>query len=129
MVKKALILIISIITCINININSIYLHTKPNKNDYCMGKDVNNEDNIHISYLITGDSGEEKINVKLMGPNDEIIESKLNENSGEIKYIAKELGRYILCFNVPTPGETYISFEYYTTQEKGHTLDMVKDGI
>ena len=93
-----------------------------------MSKDVYLDDNVHISYLITGDNGEEKFNVKFMNPVGEIIDEKLNENQGELKYTVKESGAHKLCFYVPTPGENYISFEYYTLEEKGHTLDMVKDG-
>ena len=129
MVKKTLILIFTILCCFNMNIKSIYLHTKSYKNEYCMSKDIEIDDSIHISYLITGDSDEEKIDAKFGSPENNTIKERLNESGGEFKIIARETGKHTLCFFVPKPGENFISFEFYTTQEKGHTLDMAKDGM
>jgi hypothetical protein len=92
-----------------------------------MTKEIELEDSIHISYLITGDSDEEKIDAKFTSPEGNLIQEKLNESGGEIKITARESGKHKLCFFVPKPGQSYISFEFYTIQEKGHTLDMAKD--
>lgn len=126
MLKKLLILLI-IICFVNKSIYSIYLHTKSYKNNYCMTKKLDNEDEIHISYLITGDSDEEKVDAKLTSPTGQLIQEKLNENAGEFKLTIRESGNHELCFNVPKPGSSYVSFEFYSHSEKGHTLDMAKD--
>ena len=110
------------------NINSIYLHTKKNKNEYCMSKFIDVDDSITISYLITGDSDEEKIDSKFVGPEGSLIGEKTNESGGLMKFVAKQKGEHKLCFFVPKPGENFISFEFFTANEKGHTLDMAKDG-
>ena len=123
MVKKFLILILTILS----TTNSIYLHTKAYKNEYCMTKDIELEDNINISYLITGDSDEEKIDAKLLDPEGTLIQERNAENAGEFKQIARKSGTHKVCFFVPKPGENFISFEFFTTEEKGHTLDMAKD--
>ena len=93
-----------------------------------MRKEIEENDSITISYLITGDSDEEKIDAKLTDSKGSLIEEKLNQSGGEIKQTAKEQGTYTLCFFVPKPGENFISFEFFTAFEKGHTLDMAKDG-
>lgn len=124
---KKLIIFLTIFALIS-NIYSIYLHTKAYKNEYCMSKDIDENDTITISYLITGDSDEEKIDAKLHDPQGALIAERLNESGGEIKHIVKEHGVHKLCFYVPKPGENFISFEFFTAYEKGHTLDMAKDG-
>lgn len=124
MVKKILLIILAVIS----GINTIYLHTKSYKMEYCMTKDIDENDYINISYLITGDSDEEKIDAKLTSPKGQLMDEKLNESGGEIKMIARESGIHKLCFFVPKPGESFISLEFFTSQEKGHTLDMAKDG-
>ena len=95
------------------NINSIYLHTKKNKNEYCMSKFIDVDDSITISYLITGDSDEEKIDAKFTDPKGSLIEEKMNESGGEMKHTAREQGTHKLCFLVPKPGENFISFEFF----------------
>jgi len=107
--------------------SSIYLHTKSYKNEYCSQKQIDSDDNIRVSYLITGDSEEEKVDARLFDPNNNIVFDRKNENGGEFQKKAIESGLYKLCFYVPKPGENYISFEYFTDFEKGHTLDMAKD--
>ena len=124
---KILIITLTLFALIS-NICSIYLHTKTYKNEYCMKKEINDDDTITISYLITGDSDEEKIDAKLTGPRGDLLEEKLNQSGGEIKLVTKEHGDFTLCFFVPKPGENFISFEFFTAMEKGHTLDMAKDG-
>ena len=93
-----------------------------------MTKHIEMDDYINISFLITGDNGEEKMDAKIENPKGSIIEEKIKVSGGDFKIIARGPGNYELCFYVSKPGENFISFEYFTTQEKGHTLDMAKDG-
>lgn len=123
-----LLLCMALFTIICSLTNSIYLHTKSYKNEYCLQKTIDSDDNIRLSYLITGDSDEEKIDARLFDPNNNAIFERRNESGGELQHKASESGVYRLCFFVPRPGDNYISFEFYTDYEKGHTLDMAKDG-
>ena len=93
-----------------------------------MTKDVEENDNINVSYLITGENDEEKIDAKLESPKGSIIVERVSEKGGDFKQVARETGTHKLCFFVPKPGENFISFEFFTLEEKGHALDMAKDG-
>jgi hypothetical protein len=126
MVKKLLLCITQFSILFSLA-NSIYLHTKSYKNEYCLQKTIDADDNIRLSYLITGDSDEEKVDARLFDPNNNPIFERKSESGGEYKHKASESGVYRLCFFVPKPGDNYISFEYFTDYEKGHTLDMAKD--
>ena len=126
MVKK-LLLSIALFSTVCSLVNSIYLHTKSHKNEYCMQKTIDGDDNSRVSYLITGDSDEEKVDARLFDPNNNQIFERTGESGGEYQHKSTEGGIYKLCFYVPNPGNNYISFEYFTDYEKGHTLDMAKD--
>lgn len=126
MVRKNLVLLITLFSLL-CSVFSIYLHTKSYKNDYCVLKQVDSDDNIRISYLINGDNDEEKSDVRLYNPNNIVVYERRNESGGEHQYKVSESGLYKLCFYIPKPGDNYISFEFFTDYEKGHTLDMAKD--
>ncbi len=126
MVKK-LFLSLALYTIICSTANSLYLQTKSYKNEYCVQKNCDYDDNIRLSYLITGDSDEEKIDAKLYDPNNNQIFEKKGESGSEFQHKVTQSGNFKLCFYVPNPGNNYISFEYFTDYEKGHTLDMAKD--
>lgn len=117
------------ITSIICVVSSIYLQTKSYKNEYCMSKVIDSDDTIKISYLITGDSDEEKIDATLSDPNNQVVFSKKGESGADATHKAQTQGTYHLCFFVPQPGENYISFEFFTEGEKGHIVDMAKDRI
>lgn len=110
-------------------ISSIYIHTKSYKHEYCMTKDITESDTVHVSYIITGDNDEEKIDAKFTNPEGGIVQEITNQSGGDIKHVVTHSGIYKICFHVPKPGENFISLEFYTIMEKGHTLDMAKDGI
>lgn len=125
MVQKILFCLLA--TSLISSVFSIYLQTKSYKNLYCSTKQIENEDTIKLSYLITGDSDDEKVDVYLYDSDNNILFQKVGESGGEFHHKITKAGTYKLCFNVPKPGENYISFEYFTEYEKGHTLDMAKD--
>lgn len=124
---KRLLFSIALLSIICSLANSIYLHTNPNKNEYCIQKTIDADDNVRVSYLITGDSDEEKADARLYDPNNNPIFERKNESGGDYQHKTTEQGNYRLCIYVPNPGNNYISFEYFTDFEKGHTLDMAKD--
>jgi hypothetical protein len=94
-----------------------------------MQKNINSEDILRISYLIAGDIDEEKVDAKLYDPNNDIIFERKNENGGEYTQKTIQSGEYKFCIYVPKPGNSYISFEYYTEDENGGIIDMAKDGM
>ncbi len=127
MAKKKLLLSLALYAIICSLANSIYLHTKSYKNEYCLQKTIDADDFIRVSYLITGDSDEEKADAQLFDPNNNPIFERKGESGGEFQHKSTDQGIYRLCFFIPNPGNNYISFEFFTDYEKGHTLDMAKD--
>jgi hypothetical protein len=104
---------------------SILVETNGRKQKYCYSKYIDTGDMIHISYIISGEN-EEKVNC-VLSLNDKAIFHQEALESGEYKEESKESGEYTLCFLPLNTNNYYISFEFFTHFEKGHTLDMAKD--
>ncbi len=96
------------------------------KESYCFYKHVDQEDELHVSYIISGEN-EEKVNAVLFDPNQQALFQTHDSESHEYKEKVKETGEYRLCFIPQAPNSYYISFEFFSLFEKGHTLDMAKD--
>jgi hypothetical protein len=96
----------------------------------CFSKFIEYSDIIHLAFYVTGDDQNEKIDVQLHDPHGKQLYKMLNANQGQYKDEAKSAGKYKLCF-IPKfrSSPHYISFEYYSAYERGHTLNMAKDGI
>jgi len=104
---------------------TILVETNKNKEKYCYSKQIDKSDTINLSYIISGEN-EEKVNA-VLSYDDHIIYHHENSVEGEFKGEAEHTGFYQLCFLPLNSNNYYISFEFFTNFEKGHTLNMAKD--
>jgi hypothetical protein len=94
----------------------------------CISKDIGEGDTLHLSFVVTGDDNNERTKVILQDPSSKVIFQKENVEDGEYKREVQKPGQYKLCF-FPTSGKShFISFEFYSIYERGHTLNLAKDG-
>ncbi len=116
-----------VILVITIQLFSSILVETGKKDKYCFYKEIENIDTIHLSYVISGDN-DEKVNVVLVHEGDnKVIYEQHNSDAGEYKHENAVGGKHKLCFLPLHAGSYYISFEFFTHYEKGHTVDMAKD--
>ncbi len=111
--------ILNIKTCLSILIETT------GKDMYCYYKHITQGDTIHVSYIISGEN-EEKVN-SVLEVDHKIIYHHESAADGDFKHQADIEGMYKLCFLPLSTNPYYISFEFFTEHEKGHTLDMAKD--
>jgi hypothetical protein len=115
-----------IIFLINFNIFASILLETGKKSQYCFYKVVNPGDSLHLSFVITGEN-EEKVNAVLVDSTNRVVYETHNSDSGDFKIDVNEPNDYKLCFIPLMTNLYYISFEFFSNFEKGHTLDMAKD--
>lgn len=112
---------------LNIQLISSILIETGKKDRYCFYKNVDQGDTVHLSYIISGEN-EEKVNAILIDENqNRILYEQHNSDSGDFKQTNFNGGKVKLCFLPLNANNYYISFEFFTLLEKGHTLDMAKD--
>jgi hypothetical protein len=121
--KKVFLISLLITTCLNI------LLSMDGKRKRCISKDIDIGDTLFLSYVVTGDDDTEKTNIMLVDPDNTGMYYKDHVDSGEFKKDITKQGRYKLCFRPSSGKSHYISLEFYTMQERGHTLNLAKDGI
>ena len=107
-------------------ISTVVIQTSGKKDKYCVSKVINEEDRINLSYVISGEN-EEKVHVFLYDEDNKVIYEKYDSDSGDYKEHVKKAGLHKLCFAVVNNNQYYISFEFFTDFDKGHTLDMAKE--
>jgi hypothetical protein len=106
---------------------SILIGVEENTKDLCFSKFIEYSDIIHLDFYVTGDDKNEKVDAVIHDPHGKIIYTTNAVNQGQYKDEAKASGKYKLCFIPNFRSEPhYISFEYYTVYERGHTLNMAK---
>lgn len=106
---------------------SIIVETDGKKDVYCFNKFVEEGDRLNLSYVVTGDENSEKVNTFIKDGDENTIFNNIQESDGAYYIEIRKAGKYKLCFSGLEGKEYYISFEYYTNNEKGHTLDLAKD--
>jgi hypothetical protein len=119
------------IICILLTIQlskEILISIKEDTKNRCFSKFIEFSDIIHLAFYVTGDDQSEIVDVRLHDPHGKLIYQVDSINQGQYKEEAKSAGKYKLCFlpkfrSLPH----YISFEYYSAYERGHTLNMAKD--
>jgi hypothetical protein len=121
LLKFITILILSLYNC-----NSLLIETDGVKQKYCFSKQITATDTIEISYIVSGET-EEKIDMLFYDDQERLLFSRFGMSEGEYKDEAKMSGMFELCFKPTNNNVYYISFEFFTHYEKGHTLDMAKD--
>lgn len=104
--------------------NSILIETT-GKPQYCFHKNIDAGDTLYLSYVISGEN-EEKVNCAITH-NGNVFYHQENSEGADFKQEIRSSGIYTLCFHPTNDGSYYISFEFFTNFEKGHTLDMAKD--
>jgi hypothetical protein len=106
---------------------SIIVETDGRKDLYCFSKFVEEGDKLNLSYVVTGDETSEKVNTFIKDDDEITIFNSTQESEGNYSEIVKKAGKHKVCFSSLEGKEYYISFEYFTNNEKGHTLDLAKD--
>ncbi len=94
---------------------------------HCLSKHIDVSDMIHLNYLVTGEEDADTTSVKLFNPNNIVIFEHNNKHDGELIQEVKDTGYHRLCFYPQSDKPHFISFEYFTQYERGHTLNMAKD--
>lgn len=92
---------------------------------YCFSKYVEISDLIEVSHLVSGEK-EDLVDVYLYH-NNQVIVHKQGHAQSEFKHNVTSGGDYQLCFIPYRDNVYYLSFEFFTHNEKGHTLNMAKD--
>ena len=108
-------------------IKSISIVANRKKNLYCVYKILEEIETLHLSYVITGGYGEDKCNVALMSPTDNLIYSQENSNKGEFIYHKGTAGQYTLCFKKLTIPKMIIHLNFYTHSEIGFFHELAQD--
>jgi hypothetical protein len=106
---------------------SIIVETNGKKDMYCFNKFVEERDILNLSYVVTGDENSEKINAFVKDEDEITIYNNIQESEGSFSLEVRKGGKHKVCFSAVDGKEYYISFEFYTNNEKGHTLDLAKD--
>jgi hypothetical protein len=116
-----------VLLCISKTIFNILIGIDGKFKKHCISKWIDVSDVIHINYIVTGEESSEKTTVKIFNPNNKLIFERNNEADGKFMQETKESGNHKMCFYPQSTQPHFISFEYYTQYERGHTLDMAKD--
>lgn len=119
-------LLLALCLYINVNLISSLLVETGKKERYCFYKMVDELDKVHVSFVISGDN-EEKVNALLTDEQNNIIYEQHNASEGDFKGEIKSSGTHRLCFIPQQTNNYYVSFEFFTEFEKGHTMNMAKD--
>ena len=106
-------------------ISSLLIETGK-KQSYCFYKRVDSSDELHASFVVSGEN-EEKVNAILYKPNGGVLFESHNSDGHDQKFQIEEVGDYKFCFFPHGTNSYYISFEFFTLYEKGHTLNLAKD--
>jgi hypothetical protein len=122
---KMVILVLTIALSQILLINSVLIETGK-RSTYCFHKEFHSGDSMHVSYVVSGEN-EEKVSAILMDPNGAKLFEKHESDGADNKYEIQQSGNYKLCFYPQGTASYYISFEFFSVFEKGHTLDMAKD--
>jgi len=107
---------------------SITIETSGKKDSYCFSKLVEQGDKLNLSYIVTGDDKSEKCNALIKDEDENILFSLNDQPQGN--YFEKEVnkaGKHTACFFGLEGKLLYISMEFYSNNEKGHTLDLATD--
>jgi hypothetical protein len=106
---------------------SIIIETNGKKDVYCFTKFVEEGDRLNLSYVVTGDENSEKLDAFVKDEDENTIYNSIQESEGNYSIDVMKAGKHKVCFSALEGKEYFISFEYYTHNEKGHTLDLAKD--
>jgi hypothetical protein len=109
-------------------ISSILMKINGTQEKHCFSKSVSYGDTINVIFIVTGEIENEKTKAVLYGPKNELLYSE-HSAEGEFHHdVNKSRGDYKLCFYPEQNREHYLSLEFYTKNEKGHLINMAKDG-
>lgn len=99
--------------------------------EFCIYKDLLSNDNLKVSYIVSGDAEVEKsVNVKIYDANQRQmynnykIDKNLSKDDVELKISMKTT--YSICFT-STNDKVMVSFEIFTLSESGHIISLAKD--
>ena len=107
---------------------SITIETNGRKDTYCFSKFVEQGDKLNLSYVVTGDDKTEKANAFIKDEDENTLFSLNDESEGNyFENEVRKAGRHKVCFFGLEGKELYITMEFYTNNEKGHTLDLATD--
>lgn len=107
-------------------IKSILIRTDPRKAKYCYSKYIHLGNTINFSFVISADD-DETVNVSLTDNNHASLLELKESNAHDFRTQAGASGNYHLCFFPRSQKEYYLSFEFFSNEEKGHTLDLAED--
>jgi hypothetical protein len=94
----------------------------------CFSKYISIGDTLHLSFMVTGDEETQKTTVYLYDPDGVTIYEKLQAEDGEMNYEPSKDGNYKMCIFPGSDKGHFVSFEFYSKYEAGHTLNLAKDG-
>ena len=110
--------------------NQLMLVLDKNK-EFCIYKDLLSNDNLKVSYIVSGDAEVEKsVSVKIYDANQRQmynnykIDKNLSKDDVELKISTKTT--YSICFT-STNDKVMVSFEIFTLSESGHIISLAKD--
>lgn len=111
---------------LNISVNSIMVVTKANKNKYCFTKHAVRTEQISFSF-VTSSEDMEYVDVSLMDSHQNVLFQAKETEQGKFTGEVKESGYHTLCFFTLTKNEYYISFEFFTDEDKTNASILAKD--
>jgi hypothetical protein len=94
----------------------------------CISKEIDIGDSLNMAFVVTGDDSNERTRVTISDPDRNIIYQKAEAEEGDFVQNIKKQGRYVLCFYPSSDKPHFISFEFYSLYEKGHIINLAKDG-
>jgi hypothetical protein len=98
-----------------------------NNKKRCISKFIEQTDTMYLSFMATGDEQSELTSVYLYDPDKTIIYKMEEAEEGEYKAETTKQGQYMLCIHPASEKPHFVSFEFYTKYERGHTLNLAKD--
>ena len=107
---------------------SLQFKVSGEKQTYCFGKTINDNDIISFSYIVSAETSEPiKVELKYTIDN-KIIYKEDNEEGGSYRSEEGESGgKYEVCFYLNNDHKFYISFDFTTLGEGGNIQELAQD--
>ena len=110
------------------NFLTMSLRMHKNTGEFCMHKYIYKADTAYINIAITGENYE-TINLvfKIDNSSSELV-NLTNIANKELHVNIEEKGEYVLCFYPIFNSEITLTYDFYTDFERGHLMNLAKDG-